>query len=231
MKKTALLCLLALLIGAAAGLTLNLSALKGEGLLKSEGGIPLEAPPQGSPVEGPAQTANDTEPQQGNAALLMAGEQVLDALQSDNVEALAALVDTERGVTFTPYSTVDSQNDLTFLPDQLVGAATSGTQYAWGYTSGKGDAIRLTLPEYMKSYVYNAEYSSAPMIGVDHVIASGNSLENVATAYPDAHFVEYYFPGRTPAAAGLDWCALKLVFAQDGGSWKLVGIIHSEWTI
>ena len=156
---------------------------------------------------------------------------MLEALKRGDIQVLAALIDTERGVTFTPYSTVDPRSDLTFLPDQFTEAGINGTRYVWGATQGKGDPIELTLPEYLKRYVYNAEYTRAPVIGVDHVFSSGNSLENVAEAYPDARFLEYYFPGVDPSNNGFDWCALKLVFLPRDEGYRLVGIIHSEWTI
>ena len=126
---------------------------------------------------------------------------------------------------------MNPRSDLTFLPDQFTEAGINGTRYVWGATQGKGDPIELTLPEYLKRYVYNAEYTRAPVIGVDHVFSSGNSLENVAEAYPDARFLEYYFPGVDPSNNGFDWCALKLVFLPRDEGYRLVGIIHSEWTI
>jgi hypothetical protein len=43
--------------------------------------------------------------------------------------------------------------------------------------------------------------------------------------------VEYYFPGFEAQYEGMDWKSLRLVFEQHQGSWKLVGIIHNEWTI
>ena len=91
----------------------------------------------------------------------------------------------------------------------------------------------MTLPEYLGAYVFDADYTQAPIIGVDHVIASGNSLENVEDAYPEDRFVEFYFPGQDPASGGLDWSALKLVFSdpEHAGDHRLVGVIHSEWTI
>ena len=59
----------------------------------------------------------------------------------------------------------------------------------------------------------------------------GNALENVLTAYPDDHFVEYHFPGLDESREGFDWCSLKVVLAPCEGDWHLVGLIHSEWTI
>lgn len=229
MKRSALLCVLALILGATAGLLLNFSQLDGRGLLASNAAA---ATTPSTALLSPYTTANSVDPD-SNAPLLDAGNAVLSALKKDDVQTLSTLVDPERGVTFTPYSTVDPHSDLTFSPDQLSQAGANGTRYVWGYTQGKGDPITMTLPEYLDTYVFNTDYTQAPIIGVDAVLSSGNSLENVQDAYPGDRFLEYYFPGQDPEVGGLDWCALKLVFRDtDGnGSYRLVGVIHSEWTI
>ena len=220
MRKTALLALCALVLGVALGLSLG-----GGG---SGGLLAGAAAPAGERLAPSAQPALDTA---DNGPLLEAGNAVLEVLRAGDVSALSALVDPELGLTFTPYSTVDPSSDLTFLPEQLDQAAISGSAYIWGTTQGRGDPITMTLPEYLSAYVFDADYAQAPLIGVDHVLSSGNSLENVADAYPEARFLEYYFPGRSPEAGGLDWCALKLVFREAEGSYRLIGAIHSEWTI
>lgn len=230
MKRSALLCVLALLLGALAGLLLNVSQLGGQGLLAS--GAPAATPAANAALQISPGMAADSDAE-SNLPLLDAASQVLTALKEGNIQSLATLIDPERGVTFTPYSTVDPHSDLTFTPDQLSQATVNGTRYVWGYTQGKGDAITMTLPEYLGAYVFDADYTQAPIIGVDHVIASGNSLENVEDAYPEDRFVEFYFPGQDPASGGLDWSALKLVFSdpEHAGDHRLVGVIHSEWTI
>ena len=205
MKKNAPLCVLCLLLGCLAGLALNFSLWDGGGLFSAY--IPSGAAVPGAEAPSPESSTDTCDPTD-NAPLLEAGDTVLEALKRGDIQVLAALIDTERGVTFTPYSTVDPRSDLTFLPDQFTEAGINGTRY-----------------------VYNAEYTRAPVIGVDHVFSSGNSLENVAEAYPDARFLEYYFPGVDPSNNGFDWCALKLVFLPRDEGYRLVGIIHSEWTI
>ena len=229
MKQSALLCILALLLGAAAGLLLNVSQFAGRGLLAPSAASISAAP---SAVLLSPQSAAAADPD-SNAPLLEAGSTVLSALKAGDIQTLATLVDTELGVTFTPYSTVDPHSDLTFLPDQLSQAGANGTRYVWGYTQGKGDPITMTLPEYLDAYVFNIDYTQAPIIGVDSILSSGNSLENVQDAYPESRFLEYYFPGQDPEMGGLDWCALKLVFRDPDrtGGYRLIGIIHSEWTI
>ena len=229
MKQSALLCILALLLGAAAGLLLNVSQLAGRGLLAPSAASISAAP---SAVLLSPQSAAAADPD-SNAPLLEAGSTVLSALKAGDIQTLATLVDTELGVPLTPDATVDPHSDLTFLPDQLSQAGANGTRYVWGYTQGKGDPITMTLPEYLDAYVFNIDYTQAPIIGVDSILSSGNSLENVQDAYPESRFLEYYFPGQDPEMGGLDWCALKLVFRDPDrtGGYRLIGIIHSEWTI
>ena len=123
------------------------------------------------------------------------------------------------------------------VADQLSSVLDVFTKAGWLVTvrptQGKGDAITMTLPEYLSAYVFNVDYTQAPIIGVDSILSSGNSLENVQDAYPESRFLEYYFPGQDPEAGGLDWCALKLVFRdpEHTGAYRLIGVIHSEWTI
>ena len=147
------------------------------------------------------------------------------------VEALAALVHPEKGVTLTPYSTVEPSCDRNLLPAQLVLLPEDDIPYVWGIEDGTGAPIELTGREYFERYVFNADYTAAPETAVDTVLMQGNALENVASAYPEGRFVEYHFPGLDEQMAGYDWCSLKLVFECYQGDWYLVGLVHSEWTV
>ena len=146
-------------------------------------------------------------------------------------EALAALVHPEKGVTLTPYSTVEPSCDRNLLPAQLVLLPEDDIPYVWGIEDGTGAPIELTGREYFERYVFNADYTAAPETAVDTVLMQGNALENVASAYPEGRFVEYHFPGLDEQMAGYDWCSLKLVFECYQGDWYLVGLVHSEWTV
>jgi len=43
--------------------------------------------------------------------------------------------------------------------------------------------------------------------------------------------VEFYRAPQDPQYGGMDWQSLRLVLLPDGDSWRLVGVIHDEWTI
>lgn len=148
-------------------------------------------------------------------------------IQSGDYDALAELVHPEEGVTFSPSATVDKSSNHTFLPKDLAKAAREDSTFVWGTTSDAASPINLTVRDYFAAYVWDQDYLAQPRLSVNAVQSSGNALENVAEAYPDGQYVEFYRPGAT-AQSG--WTALKLVFEWHEENWYLVGIIHSSWS-
>jgi hypothetical protein len=145
--------------------------------------------------------------------------------------ALADMVHPRKGVLFVPYSTVNPAKNLCFTADQVRAFSKDNTAYIWGLTDGEGAPIELTPREYIAKYVYNKDYLSSAVIGLNTIVKTGNSLENVGEAFPDADFVEFHIPGEKKENEGLDWSSLKLVFEKYEGQYRLVAVIHSQWTI
>ncbi len=172
----------------------------------------------------PAQTAS-------TSGLLRAAACAAEALKAEDYEALGDLVHPERGLTFTAFSTVDLSADRNFTADEIRSLTENSRQYLWGYEDGRGGPILLTMEEFIQQYIFAVDYTQAPEVGVDQAVLSGNALENAAQAYPGCRFVDLCYPGLDPDFGGLDWCSLKLVFAPLEGQWRLVGLIHSQWTI
>ena len=83
----------------------------------------------------------------------------------------------------------------------------------------------------MERRILIAFIKTPPQIGVDRIQMTGNALENLKDAYPDCRFVDFSYPELDPAYQGLDWCSLRLVFAPETTKWRLVGIVHGQWTI
>lgn len=152
-------------------------------------------------------------------------------LQRRDWTTLSAYVHPDRGITFTPYSTVDFDSDLNFTAEQIKGLAQDTNVYTWGFEDGRGDPIKMNMKQYFERYVYNRDYTQAVEIGIDRVMTGGNALENLVEAYPGCRFVDFSFPSADPVNDGLDWSSLKLVFQAKGEHWYLVGIVHGEWTI
>lgn len=165
-----------------------------------------------------------------NFPLLNTACAVLREIQERDYKALAGYVDAEQGLTFTTFSTVNREIDLTFTADQVAQFSKDDTKYSWGIVPGNGQRLNMTPSEYFSTYMFNVDYTQAAQIGVDKVNISGNALENVTQAYPGCRFVEFTYPGTTTGSQAQDWCALKLVFTPGQSQWRLVGLIHSQWT-
>ena len=229
-------CVLCLLIGVLLGVLLPISFQEERspaGPINSSNGFtppPGTSSPEGS---GSVPSAPQSSPLDlaDNFPLLGSACSVNRSIQRQNWSALAAYVHPERGVTFTPYSTVEPDSNLTFTPDQIKNLAQDQTIYTWGFEDGRGDPIQLTILQYFQRYVYDKDYTMAPEIGVDRIMTGGNALENLTEAYPGCRFVDFSFPSADPVNDGMDWSSLKLVFQPEGEHWYLVGVVHGEWTI
>lgn len=174
------------------------------------------------------------EPQQLSSSsthLLSASIDVLNALSTKDMVALTALSHPLTPIRFTPYAYVDPSSDLTFSASAFATLINDPTIYTWGAYDGSGDPLDLSFNDYLDDFVYDEDYLNPHIVGINNTIGWGNSLNNVATAYPNASFVEFHFTGFDPQYDGIDWSSLILVFEQVSGNWKLVGIVHNQWTI
>ena len=136
-----------------------------------------------------------------------------------------------KGVRFTPYTTVSNENDFVINKDDMINFFEDEKSYVWGYYDGIGDEINLTPSQYYEKFIYTEDFISAPKVGYNEVLSSGNMIENQFEVYENPIVVEYYLPEINPEYEGLDWQSLRLVFEECEGNWKLVGVIHNQWTI
>ncbi|MBC7850338.1 MAG: hypothetical protein H7Y31_11410 [Chitinophagaceae bacterium] len=83
----------------------------------------------------------------------------------------------------------------------------------------------------MNRFVYDVDFLNAESRTFNHMVATGNTLQNLKSVYPESVFTESYFSGFEEKYDGMDWRSLKLVFQPENGKLYLVGIIHDQWTI
>lgn len=223
-------CILFLLAGLLIG---GIFPMPWDSLSQPVGSGTMTHPPasSGTAASDISSTAFETLDSTDNFALLNTACYVVDCLRHEDFAAVSTVVHPERGVTFTPYSTVDFETDQTFTPAQIRNLAEDQTVYTWGFVDGRGSLINMTMSQYFEEYVFNVDYSQAPRIAVDEIVLSGNALENLTEAYPGCRFVDFCFPGLDAVNEGMDWCSLKLVFQPGDTRWYLVGVIHGQWTI
>jgi len=159
--------------------------------------------------------------------------QAVMALKDGDMQALSLLVHPAKGVRLSPYATVQTgtAGDLVFTASQVTGLMADTTVFHWGLYDGSGNPIDLTFRQYYEEFVYDADFAQPDVLGFDQVVGQGNSIDNIATAYPNGVMVEYHFEGFDPQYAGMDWRSLRLVFEEEAGIWYLVGIVHDQWTI
>lgn len=186
-----------------------------------------QTPPTDTP---PAENGAGSQPSV-KAVEVEVAENVLASINTRNTQALASFVHPSKGVRFSPYLYVDVDQHAVFHPDDFAGALEDQQKRTWGEWDGVGGPIELTFEEYLQRFVWDHDFTQAPEIVWGEPQAHGNSLNNMQEVYPDATFVEYHFTGFDPQYEGMDWSSLYLVLEEMDGKWKLVGIVHDQWTI
>ena len=156
---------------------------------------------------------------------------VINAISEKDAATISELVHPVKGLRFTPYTFVSLEDDIVFTQEEMKGFFDNTNEYLWGYYDGTGDEINLTPGEYYSKYIYSEDFKNAPEVGYNKVLSIGNALENQFEVYEAPIVVEYYYPGFNEEYEGMDWRSLRLVFEQYEDGWKLVGIIHNQWTI
>lgn len=189
---------------------------------------------QEQPEEGEASVEHqkNQEPTEGMPpTALEAAATVMRALKNGDMNILASWVDSE-GVRFSPFASVNTEEDLVFTSDEVKGLMEDTKKHVWRTLPAIEDKIELTYAEYHKRFVYDADFIKEGKIAENKGIAQGGEINNLNEVYPpDSYdFVEYHIEGSDPGAEVSDWRSLRLVFKKIGEDRSLVGIIHDQWT-
>ncbi|WP_346237613.1 hypothetical protein ABDK00_000855 [Niabella insulamsoli] len=158
-------------------------------------------------------------------------KEVLTIFKQKNYAKLDSFIHPEEGVRFSPYATIQPE-DKKFSREayrKLV-TANKGKVVTWGSYDGSGDPIQLTPSEYFKKFVYDANFVNPEKFDINEFIKTGNSINNLKSAYGNGDFTESYFSG-SKKNGGMDWKSVRLVFKEVNGTYYLVGIVHDQWTI
>jgi hypothetical protein len=140
------------------------------------------------------------------------------------------MIDPEQGLRFSPYFHISPETDLVFAAESLP-TFKDTTKLKWGTADGSGEPIELSFRDYYDKFVYDKNFEEAPKVSVDKLIGTGNTEFNGKEIYPNASYVEFHFPGFDEKHDGMDWESLVLVFVPAQDDWKLVAIVHGQWTI
>jgi glutaredoxin len=233
MKKsifTLLLLIVFITTTACGNVTVKESEPKGEGPKQVEE-EPGNEETSDSETEENEEANNDDQTEDVASELIMKkAEEILQLLKEKNEEELATYVHPKKGVLFSPYIFVD-EKAITFNKEKVKEFFEDSEIYTWGTQDGSGEPIVLTPSDYYATFIYDSNFEQADETVFDRVETRGNTIRNITEVFPDSHSVEYFVKG-TEEYGNMDWKALNLVFEQDEqGEWKLVAIVHDQWTI
>jgi hypothetical protein len=176
--------------------------------------------------------APDTAPAINNdSALLQLSKNILGQLRAGQYDQLTQFIHPVFGLRFSPYGHIDTLRDIIFFDKTFNNLVKQSKKITWGDYDGSGEPILLNWAGYVKRFVYDKDFLSAPQNAVNSFISEGNSLNNLQKVYPGYDFTEFYFPGVDPKYGGMDWKTLRLVFKKENDRYYLVGVVHDEWTI
>ncbi|ASA24735.1 hypothetical protein [Paenibacillus donghaensis] len=223
------------------GLTISIAAML---LLAACSGEP-EATPEPSPTQTPQQTAAPQEtaaptataaaetaaPEEGTPPTVTeAATTIMRAIKGNDMQQLSAWVDVEEGVRFSPYASIDKQNDLMFTGEELAALPEDATKLVWRTLVGSDQVIELTFADYYKQYIYDADFFTEGEVSVNKPLGEEANIGNLREIYPaeSYDFVDYHI--ASDGTDDRDWRTLRLVLKKVGSDHSLVGIIHNQWT-
>lgn len=157
--------------------------------------------------------------------------EVMRLMKAKDMNALSQYIHPTKGVRFTPYFYTDMEKDKVFTAQQVAGLMQNTEVIKWGAYDGSGEPINLKFSDYYDKFVYDKDFANPQVIGNNVAIGKGNTIDNIAEAYPNGYFIEFHFSQFDPQFEGLDWESLRLVFEEYNNTWYLVGVIHGQWTI
>ena len=187
-----------------------------------------------SSTETPQPTPSVTStPEVGGSSFEDIEKKTIEVLKNKDMKALSEIVHPEKGVQISPYANISLTHDITIQSNELLNLLDDNTMYNWGSYDGSGFDIELTFSQYYDKFIYTHDFMNAPKKAINEVIGKGNSLNHLFDIYPTDRYktIEYHFDQVDPANQGIDWASLRLVFELVEDSWKLVAIVHDQWTI
>jgi len=153
------------------------------------------------------------------------------AFFAQDPNAIAALVHPTAGVRFSLYNQINDVRDKKFTPSQITKYFGTNVKFTWGVQDGSGEKIVMPMKKFFANEYADHDFSQAPSITYDTFVNRGNAISNVEGFYPNAHVVEFYFPGFVEKYADMDWRAIQVVMQEFEGQWYVVDVVSNRWTI
>lgn len=169
------------------------------------------------------------EPSEEPASIEEVAEQTLQVLAERNMSELSSIVHSEKGLTFSPYVYTE-ENAQRFQKNEISNLLDLTEKFVWGNYDGSGSPIELTVRDYWDQFVKADQLLEYEEKNINEIKYRGNTRNNIEEAFPNSFWVEFYDKGSEENYF-MDWQSLNLVFQQEDGEWKLIAIVHDQWTV
>lgn len=161
--------------------------------------------------------------------------EVISLIQSKDFNALSDFV-SDKGLIVKPYYTPNQKQGRILTKDVVASFFNDVAVREWGVQDGSGLPLKMTDLQYYEKFIYPHNFLKLAKVSYDASLVNGNTLpldEVLKELFPNSNisYAEYYISGIDPKYDGMDWGSLALIFENISGDWKLVGILHNEWTI
>ncbi|NPA79990.1 MAG: hypothetical protein GXO29_02925 [Thermotogae bacterium] len=190
----------------------------------SKGSSDASAGATPAPVSSPVSPKGETTPEPPQEVAV----RFLQALKGGDIDAMVSMIAPE-GILISPDAHVSPDKDVVLKPEEFRKAWEENRKFLWGYEPGSGRPIEMGLRDFLRKFMYDRDYLSAPKVATNEFIGKGNTQNNLKEVFPDAVFVEYHFPG-TEKYDGMDWASLRVVLRKYGDGWKVVALVKDRWT-
>ncbi|WP_010098292.1 ankyrin repeat domain-containing protein [Ornithinibacillus scapharcae] len=160
---------------------------------------------------------------------------VFSILAEHNMEELSSHVHPEKGVLIAPFLQVkpndmsENHEPLIFHTEEIPSLLQDTTVYRWGDHGSSGLPIELTPAGFFDEYLYTKAQPDTFYVNQQNLSGPEFFTETIRDVFPVAHMVQYSFY-ETVKGDDLSWMQLTLIFEEYQGEWKLVGMLHREWT-
>ncbi|MEQ6375973.1 hypothetical protein RZN25_03950 [Bacillaceae bacterium S4-13-56] len=156
-------------------------------------------------------------------------EQTLQVLADRNMQELSSIVHSKKGLTFSPYVNIKDDAEI-FQKNEVLSLLDRTEKFEWGIYDGSGMPMELTPREYWNQFVKADQLIEYDEKNINEMKQRGNTYNNIKEAFPNSFYVEFYDKG-TEANNFMDWQSLYLVYQKEDGEWKLIAVVHDQWTI
>ena len=184
---------------------------------------------QSKPVEFSSVDDKDTEVTLKNDvdSVKFIAAKAMKALKAKDYVALSTTIHPASGVRFSRYGIV-AASDVPMLPGQFIENIRSKAIFTWGTEENSKRQIRMDIPTYLSSFVYDADFLKANQISFNASAGKGNTIDLIQKNYVNDKYLEYYLSDAF--AENAEWKTLTFVFENYKNQYYIVGMIHNQGT-